>query len=113
MTSLNSYAFSRPCVGRIEHLFVLVLDVEYLLVHGLDVLKSLFSCPRFLPRLSFERVCLVMKSILDLALLCRPKNFPVHGLGPSFLFLLIGGFEQILNKSNMEVTDSHNIMYIT
>ena len=99
-------------VGCIEYLFVLVLDVEYLLVHGLDVLKSLFSCPRFLPRLSFERVCLVMKSILAFHL-CRPKNFPVHGLGPSFLFLLIGGFEQILNKSNMEVTDSHNTMNIT
>ena len=24
---LNSYAFSRPCVGRIEYLFVLVLEV--------------------------------------------------------------------------------------
>ena len=93
MTSLNSYAFSRPCVGRIEYLFVLVLDVEYLLVHGLDVLKSLFSCPRFLPRLLFGRVCLVMKSIPAFHL-CRPENFLVDGLGPSFLFLLTGGFEQ-------------------
>ena len=42
-TSLNSYAFSRPCVGRIKYLFILGLDVEYLLVHGLDVLKTLFS----------------------------------------------------------------------
>jgi len=81
LTSLSSYAFSRPCVGRIE----------YLLVHGLDVLKSF--CPRFLPRLIFGRVYLVMKGILAFHI-CRPEDFLVHGLGPSILFLLTGGFEQ-------------------
>ena len=83
LTSLSLYAFSHPCVGRIE----------YLLVHGLDVLKSFFNCPRFLPSLVFGRVCLVMKGIPAFHLR-RPENFLVHGLGPSILFLLTGGFEQ-------------------
>ena len=37
----------------------------------------------------------------------RPENFLVHGLFSPF-FLLVD-----LNKSNMEIRDSHNIMYIT
>ena len=83
LTSLNLYAVSRPCVGRIE----------YLLIHGLDVLKSLFNCTRFLPRLVFGQVCLVMKGI-SAFYLCHPENFLVHGLGPSILSLLTGEFEQ-------------------
>ena len=93
LTSLRSYAFFRPCVGRIE----------YLLVHGLDVLKSLFNCPRFLPRLVFGRVCLVMKGIPAFHL-CRLENFLVHGLVD---------LNKNLNKSNMEIMHSHNTMYIT
>ena len=41
----------------------------------------------------------------------RPENFLVHGLFSPFFyyfFLLVD-----LNKSNMEIRDSHNIMYIT
>ena len=93
LTSLSLYAFSHPCVGRIE----------YLLVHGLDVLKSFFNCPRFLPRLIFGRVYLVMKGILAFHL-CRPENFLVHGLVD---------LNKNLNKSNMEIMHSHNTMYIT
>ena len=85
------WIFVHPWVGRIE----------YLLVHRLDSAQIL--CPRFLPRLIFGRVYLVMKGILAFHL-CRPENFLVHGLAD---------LNKNLNKSNMGIMDSHNTMYIT
>ena len=88
---LSPYAFHRPWVGHIEYLFV----------HGLDGAQIL--CLRFLSRLIFGRVYLVMKGILAFNL-CRPENFLVHG---------VADLNKNLNKSNMGIMDSHNTMYIT
>ena len=112
LTSLSSYAFSRPCVGRIEYLFVLVLDVlniyssmgwTYWIFTRPWVGRAQILCPRFLPHLIFGRVYPVMKGILAFHL-CHPENFLVHGLVD---------LNKNLNKSNMEIMHSHNTMYIT
>ena len=88
---LSPYAFHRPWVGHIEYLFV----------YGLDGAQIL--CPRFLSRLIFGRVYLVMKGILAFHL-CRPENFLVHG---------VADLNKNLNNCNMGIMDSHNTMYIT
>ena len=84
---VSTNAFHRPWVGHIEYLFV----------HGLDV------CPRFLSRLIFGRVYLVIEGILAFHL-CRPETFLVHG---------VADLNKNLDKSNMGIMDSHNTMYIT
>ena len=88
---LSTYVFHRPWVGHTEYLFV----------HRLDGAQIL--CPRFLSRLIFGRVYLVMKGILAFHL-CRPETFLVHG---------VANLNKNLNKSNMGIMDSHNTMYIT
>ena len=82
------------------HFIVHGLDIEYLFVRGLDGAQIL--CPRFLSRLIFGRVYLVM-GILAFHL-CRPENFLVHG---------VADLNKNLNKNNMGIMDSHNTMYIT
>ena len=73
----------------------------HFIVHGLDGAQIL--CPRFLSRLIFGRVYLVMKGILAFHL-CRPETFLVHG---------VADLNKNLNKSNMGIMNSHNTMYIT
>ena len=90
---LSTYVFHCPWVGHTEYLFV----------HRLDGAQIL--CLRFLSRLIFGRVYLVMKGMLAFCL-CRPETFFVHGVADL-------NKNKNLNKSNMGIMDSHNTMYIT
>ena len=93
----------------------------HFLIHGLDVwsiyLSMGWTWTKHLVVLSMEGFYLVIflneyallfREFIDVTSPC-PENFLVHGLfRPLFFFLLVD-----LNKSNMKIRDSHNIMYIT
>ena len=82
--------------------------MEYLLVHGLDVDKTSFSCfiQGFYLVIFLDESALLFEELTDVTSL-RLENFLIHGHFSPF-FLLVD-----LNKSNMEIKDSRNIMYIT
>ena len=82
--------FVRPWVGHVEYLLVLGLDMW-------NIYSSMgWTCSK--PYLVLSKV--FTSSFIWTGLPCpeehtdvtslRPKNFLVHGLGPSFLFLLTG-----------------------
>ena len=85
------WIFVRPCVGHWIFTRPWVGHIEYLLVHGLDVLKSFLIVQGFYLVLYLDECALLWKAYRRF---CCPENFLVHGLSPSILFLLTGGFEQ-------------------
>ena len=91
-----AYAFPCPWVGHVEHF----------LVHGLDTDKTSFKVVLsmetkvFTSSFTWTSMPLLFGELTNVTS-PRPENFFIHGLFVD------------LNKSNMEIRDSHNIMYIT